>query len=56
MIQELKKLQQLESVNRRVLGQLQPEQVEVEILRVQEPEECSVEESELDAQVELRRK
>src|SRR4028118_1238589 len=49
VIQEFKKkLQQLESVNRRVLGQLQPEQVEVEILRVQEPEECSVEESELD--------
>ena len=35
-------------MNRRVLGQLQPEQVEVEILRVQESEECSVEESELD--------
>lgn len=35
-------------MNRRVLGQLQPEQVEVEILRVQEAEDCTVEESELD--------
>lgn len=46
--QELKKLVQLESVNRRVLGQLQPEQVFVEILRVQEAEDYTVEESELD--------
>ena len=35
-------------MNRRVLGQLQPEQVEVVILRVKEAEDCTIEESELD--------
>ena len=35
-------------MNRRLLGQLVPGQVQVEILRVQETEECTVEESELD--------
>ena len=39
---------QLESVNRRLLNQVQPEQVEVEIFRVEEPEEKGIEESELD--------
>ena len=49
VIQELKKkLVQLEAVNRKVLGQLQPEQVSVEILLVQDAEDCIVEESELD--------
>ena len=54
--QELKKLVQIESVNRRVLGQLQPEQVFVEILRVQEAEDCTIEESEQGWNVELRQK
>ncbi len=35
-------------MNQRVLRQLQPEQVFVEIFRVQETEDCTVEESELD--------
>lgn len=39
---------QLEPVNRRLLNQVQPEQVEVEIFRVEEPQENGVEESELD--------
>ncbi len=39
---------QLEPVNRRLLNQVQPEQVEVEIFRVEEPQENRVEESELD--------
>jgi insertion element IS1 protein InsB len=39
---------QLESVNCRLLNQIQPEQVEVEIIRVEESDESGVEESELD--------
>jgi len=35
-------------VNRRLLGQLVPEQVQVEVLRVQQTEDYTVEESELD--------
>jgi hypothetical protein len=47
-LKELKKLVFLESVNRGILGQLQPQQVEVAILQFQEVEDCTVEESELD--------
>lgn len=48
VIQVLKKLVHLELVNRRLLNQIQPEQVEVEIIRVEESDESGVEESELD--------
>ena len=43
-----KKLVQLEPVNRRLLNQVQSSQVEVEIFRVEQPQENTVEESELD--------
>lgn len=36
-------------MNEKLLQQLKPERVEVEIIRVEEPEEVRVEESELDA-------
>jgi len=35
-------------VNRKLLQQLKPEQIEIEIVRVEEPEEIGVEEAELD--------
>ncbi|MBV8883084.1 MAG: hypothetical protein JO235_03660 [Chroococcidiopsidaceae cyanobacterium CP_BM_RX_35] len=57
VIRELKtKKPHLKSVNQKALESLRPEQVEVEICKVkeaQELEETGVEESELDAPVEL---
>lgn len=63
VIRELKKKKsQLKPVNQKVLENLKPEQVEVEIQKVEEDgekggedSESQVEESELDASVELRR-
>lgn len=40
-------------MNEKLLQQLKSERVEVEIIRVEEPEEVEVEEPELDAPVEL---
>lgn len=40
-------------MNRKLLQQLKPEQIEVDIVRVEESEAASVEEAELDAPVEL---
>lgn len=48
VIQELKKLRHLKPVNQKLLRQLKPEQIEVDIVRVEEGEEFGVEESELD--------
>jgi hypothetical protein len=48
VIKELKKETQLESVNRSLLNQLQPDQVEVVIAQVDAEEELSVKEAELD--------
>lgn len=48
VINELKKETQLESVNRALLNQLQPDQVEVVIAQVEAEEELRVEEAELD--------
>ena len=48
----------LKPVNRKLLQQLKPEEVEVDVVRaevVEELEETGVEESELDAQVEFCR-
>ncbi|MBV8887619.1 MAG: hypothetical protein JO235_26980 [Chroococcidiopsidaceae cyanobacterium CP_BM_RX_35] len=39
-------------MNRKLLQQLKPEQIEVDVVRVEEPEERGVEEAELDAPVE----
>lgn len=36
-------------MNQKLLQQLKPEQIEVDIVRVEEPEEAGIEESELDA-------
>jgi len=48
VIQELKKLALLKQVNQKLLQQLKPERVEVDIIRVEESQEAGVEESELD--------
>ncbi|MBV8882878.1 MAG: hypothetical protein JO235_02595 [Chroococcidiopsidaceae cyanobacterium CP_BM_RX_35] len=40
-------------MNRKLLQQLESKQIEVNIVRVEEPEEAVIEESELDAPVEL---
>jgi hypothetical protein len=43
----------LQTVNQKLLSQLQPEQVEVVVEQFKADEETAVEESELDAPVEL---
>jgi cAMP phosphodiesterase len=48
VIQELKKLRHLKGVNQKLLQQLKPEQIEVDIVRVEEPEESRVEQFQLD--------
>jgi transposase-like protein len=48
VIQELKKLAHFKEVNQKLLRQLEPESVEVEIVRVEELEAIGIEESELD--------
>lgn len=48
VIKELKKAPQLQSVNQKLLSQLQPEQMEVVVERVETDEELGVEESEFD--------
>ncbi len=42
-------------MNQKLLQWLDPESVEVEIVRVEEPEEAGIEESERSGNVELRR-
>ena len=49
-----KKLRHLKPINQKLLQHLHSEQVEVDIIRVEELKKSGVEESELDAQVELR--
>jgi transposase-like protein len=48
VIRELKKAPQLQTVNQRLLRQIQPEQIEVVIEQVEVGEETTVVESELD--------
>jgi len=48
VIQELKKTAHLKPVNQKLLQWLKPESVEVDIVRVEEPQEAGVEKSELD--------
>jgi hypothetical protein len=48
VIQELKKLAHLTHVNHKLLQWLKPESVEVDIVRVEEPQEAGVEQSQLD--------
>lgn len=42
-------------MNQKLLEWINPEQIEVDIIRVEEPEEAGIEESELSGDVELRR-
>jgi hypothetical protein len=53
--QRVKKTLHLQSVNQKLLSQLQPEQVEVVVEPIEANEETAIEESSLDAPMELRR-